>query len=297
MNPIPFGAGPMLFTIQRNCSGMNKLYPTYTLFIEKQYGIKVPVLYAKKRAFNKTANFLISLSRDASRGSEAAIGKLRALESNEKFILYDNGENYSKLPTFKMSQLRTEHGYFTYKYEPCNVGNIRKMVIVLPRIQPVLSQEDNEKYSLIKDKPETLYQFANKYPNMKFNSATWRPIRKAEQIQEIFTREGHKNDNLQVFVDNPPQWNPSKSTIIITTIILTIFLETNTYVYDFKGRVTLPSIKNFQLVPESDGQRVTLTDFILQFGKNGKDSFILDVQFPFSVFQALGLALSAFETE
>ena len=103
MNPIPFGAGPMLFTIQRNCSGMNKLYPTYTLFIEKQYGIKVPVLYAKKRAFNKTANFLISLSRDASRGSEAAIGKLRALESNDKFILYDNGENYSKLYNFKPS--------------------------------------------------------------------------------------------------------------------------------------------------------------------------------------------------
>ena len=42
---------------------MNKIYPTFTLYIEKPYGNKVTVLHAKKRAFNKTANFLISLSK------------------------------------------------------------------------------------------------------------------------------------------------------------------------------------------------------------------------------------------
>lgn len=211
MSPIPFGAGPLKFTIDRNKSGLNKLYPSYTLQIEKPYGNKVTVLYAKKRAFNKTANFLISLSKsNNSRDSEAAVGKLRALETNEKFILYDNGENYSKLSTFKMSQLRMEHGYFGYRYEPCNVGNIRKMLIVLPRVQPMLSQHDKEKYATIKDKPETIYQFAHKYPKMTFESHVWRPIRKAEQLQSVFDREGTKNDNLQVFVDNPPQWNASK---------------------------------------------------------------------------------------
>lgn len=47
--------------------------------------------------------------------------------------------------------------------------------------------------------------------------------------------------------------------------------------YDFKGRVTEASIKNFQLIPEIDGRKGnTLQDFILQFGKNGKNSFILD---------------------
>ena len=137
MSPIPFGVGPLKFTIERNKSGLNKIYPAFTLFIEKPYGNKVTVLYAKKRAFNKTANFLISLSKSAgSRESNQAVGKLRALETNDKYVLYDNGENYSKLSTFKMSQVRTEHGYFTYRYEPCNVGNIRKMVIVMPRVNP-----------------------------------------------------------------------------------------------------------------------------------------------------------------
>lgn len=104
MRPIPFGVGPLKFTIERNKSGFNKLWPTFTLYIEKPYGNKVTVLHAKKRALNKTANFLISLSKaNGSRDDKAAVGKLRAMETNDKFVLYDNGENYSKLSTFKMS--------------------------------------------------------------------------------------------------------------------------------------------------------------------------------------------------
>ena len=46
--------------------------------------------------------------------------------------------------------------------------------------------------------------------------------------------------------------------------LVVIFTETNSYVYDFKGRVTEPSIKNFQLVPEVDGRRGdTVGDFLL----------------------------------
>lgn len=78
----------------------------------------------------------------------------------------------------------------------------------------------------------------------------------------VWGREAAKNKNYSVFVDNPPQWNP----------------KTNTYVYDFKGRVTMPSIKNFQLIPELDGKKgETLSEFVLQFGKNGNNSFILDI--------------------
>jgi hypothetical protein len=69
----------------------------------------------------------------------------------------------------------------------------------------------------------------------------------------VFQREAIRNVNYQVFVDNPPAWNPSNFNLFLT------FIETNTYVYDFKGRVTQPSIKNFQLIPELDGRRqVTL---------------------------------------
>ena len=74
--------------------------------------------------------------------------------------------------------------------------------------------------------------------------------------------------------------------------------ETNTYVYDFRGRVKQPSIKNFQLIPELDGRKKsTLADFVLQFGRTEKEKFIVDVQYPLSIFQAFGQALSAFDTD
>ena len=178
MQPIPFGVGPLKFTIERNKSGLSKMYPSYTLYIEKPYGNKVTVLYAKKRAFNKTANYLISLSKsNGARDSNQAVGKLRALETNDKYVLYDNGENYSKLSTFKMSQVRTEHGYFVYRYEPCNVGNIRKMIIVVPFIDPVLMGDAWSKYEEVKSKPETIYNFAARYPKLGFEAKTWRPIK------------------------------------------------------------------------------------------------------------------------
>ena len=29
-------------------------------------------------------------------------------------------------------------------------------------------------------------------------------------MMETFTREGFRNQNYSIFVDNPPAWNPSK---------------------------------------------------------------------------------------
>jgi hypothetical protein len=73
-----------------------------------------------------------------------------------------------------------------------------------------------------------------------YSYVDWRPTSEQDTIVHNFENgERGKNVKYKTFVDNPPQWNP----------------KTNTYVYDFKGRVTEPSIKNFQLIPEIDGRR------------------------------------------
>ena len=59
---------------------------------------------------------------------------------------------------------------------------------------------------------------------------------------------------------------------------------------DFRGRVTQPSKKNFQLTDDFDEKRV-----YLQFGRNGKDAFNLDVSYPFSLYQAFAVCLSSFD--
>jgi hypothetical protein len=95
------------------------------------------LLYAKKRAFNRSSNYIISIEKNTKkRDNDHCIGKLRANNEGDKYVLYDNGENFTKVQKYSLAQIRNEHGMFSYRYEPCNVGNIRKMIVLLP----VLSQ-------------------------------------------------------------------------------------------------------------------------------------------------------------
>lgn len=70
---------------------------------------------------------------------------------------------------------------------------------------------------------------------------------------------------------------------------------------NFKGRVTVASVKNFQLVAAAEPhQNVSVTEqerVILQFGKIGKDIFTMDYRYPLSAFQAFAICLSSFDTK
>jgi len=65
--------------------------------------------------------------------------------------------------------------------------------------------------------------------------------------------------------------------------------ENGNYRLNFHGRVTVPSVKNFQLVDPMDVDEV-----ICQFGKVHDDRFHLDFKGPMNAFQAFCVALSQF---
>lgn len=70
---------------------------------------------------------------------------------------------------------------------------------------------------------------------------------------------------------------------------------------NFNGRVTVASVKNFQLVASLEngagGQEQQQENVVLQFGKVGKDIFTMDYQYPISAFQAFAICLSSFDTK
>jgi len=68
---------------------------------------------------------------------------------------------------------------------------------------------------------------------------------------------------------------------------------------NFHGRVTIASVKNFQLVASAEnGPAGPEHDkIILQFGKVGKDLFTMDYRYPISAFQAFAMCLSSFDTK
>lgn len=68
---------------------------------------------------------------------------------------------------------------------------------------------------------------------------------------------------------------------------------------NFHGRVTVASVKNFQLVASAEnGQPGPEHEkVILQFGKVGKDVFTMDYRYPLSAFQAFAICLSSYDTK
>ncbi|KAK9948597.1 hypothetical protein M0R45_004165 [Rubus argutus] len=70
---------------------------------------------------------------------------------------------------------------------------------------------------------------------------------------------------------------------------------------NFRGRVTVASVKNFQLVAAVDPSHNVSAEqqekVILQFGKIGKDIFTMDYRYPLSCFQAFAICLSTFDTK
>ncbi|RRT39140.1 hypothetical protein B296_00047882 [Ensete ventricosum] len=70
---------------------------------------------------------------------------------------------------------------------------------------------------------------------------------------------------------------------------------------NFHGRVTVASVKNFQLVATADASQPSgLGDedtVLLQFGKVGDDMFTMDFRQPLSAFQAFAICLTCFGTK
>ncbi|KAI9222082.1 tubby C-terminal-like domain-containing protein [Blastocladiella britannica] len=73
-----------------------------------------------------------------------------------------------------------------------------------------------------------------------------------------------------------------------------------TFCLNFHGRVTMPSVKNFQLalaseVDDGSGAAGTGGSVRLQFGRVAKDSFTIDVSAPMSVMMGYAIALTTFD--
>ncbi|KAF0985009.1 hypothetical protein FDP41_000048 [Naegleria fowleri] len=64
------------------------------------------------------------------------------------------------------------------------------------------------------------------------------------------------------------------------------------YVLNFNGRVTMASVKNFQLVEPNNPNKV-----FLQFGKVDEDRFNIDFKYPLSALQAFSIAISSFDSK
>jgi hypothetical protein len=101
LNPAPKNGGMIECRIIRERTGLNKLYPKYTM--ETDAGVFL--FSAKKQKHNKTSNYSLSMSKEgAGKDGDGFLGKLRSNFLGLEFVAYGTGLNPKKIDS-SMSQV------------------------------------------------------------------------------------------------------------------------------------------------------------------------------------------------
>lgn len=124
--------------------------------------------------------------------------------------------------------------------------------------------------------PRKMQVCINKVDEAK-GQVKWQPRQKDDEMLTLFkNKDEYGMKNLVSLINKPPRWND----------------QVGAYVLNFNGRVTMASVKNFQLVDQFDHDNI-----ILQFGRVAKDEFTCDFQWPITPFQAFAITLSSFDSK
>lgn len=241
-------------------------------------------LYAARRFRRATStDYVISLdANDTSQGSNAYVGKLRSNFLATKFTVYDSqfADNRlvssiypagnrisSKLPSAR-APTSCNVAHIVYELNVLGVRGPRRMHCTLDSI-PISSMEEGGSAPTPMVRPPELSRLVGDSDVVQF---------------EQTLVPGLKNSPL-VLKNKSPRWHE----------------QLQCWCLNFRGRVTVASVKNFQLVADlQPSQLASPSEYdkvLLQFGKVGKDTFTMDYQYPLSAFQAFAVCLSSFDTK
>lgn len=135
------------------------------------------LLSAKKRAANKTSNYLISTDPDnMNKNANSYMGKLRSNFLGTEFYIYNDGANPKK--AVAENETREQHGCIQYETNVLGSKGPRRMKVLLPYVN-----ESEEQF---------------KFPAQN----------EQEMISEKF--KSGMGDNLMFFFNKPPKWNECK---------------------------------------------------------------------------------------
>ncbi|CAN0919332.1 Tubby-like F-box protein 2 [Linum grandiflorum] len=228
---------------------------------------------------------------DFSRSSNNYIGRLRSNFMGTKFTISDRLSSHEVATQSASGASRRVHsrqsktcalnyniGTINYELNVLRTRGPRRMHCIINSI-PVSSMEEGGSVPAMTSLPEATGE--------QFSSPKGR--RAASDVSSTSPSESPmvipgSGDPL-VLKNRSPRWHE----------------QLQCWCLNFKGRVTVASVKNFQLsaafephhnVPVEENDRV-----LLQFGKIGKDIFTMDYGYPLSAFQAFAICLSSFDTK
>ncbi|XVF17917.1 hypothetical protein REPUB_Repub10bG0166200 [Reevesia pubescens] len=273
---------------------------TYLLFygLVPSEGESDKLLLAARKVRRATCtDFVISLvADDFSRASNTYVGKLRSNFLGTKFTVYDSQPPCdSIIPSTTRSNLRFHSKQVSPRLPACNycIGTITYELNVLRTRGP------RRMHCILHSIPISAIQEGGTAPTpLAF------PQPFDEQLSPLPSSKGKEPITYTCSPSLPatPVFSPgSGEPLILKNKAPRWHEQLQCWCLNFKGRVTVASVKNFQLVaavePSHNVSPEEQEKVILQFGKIGKDIFTMDYRYPLSAFQAFAICLSSFDTK
>ncbi|MQM19245.1 hypothetical protein Taro_052246 [Colocasia esculenta] len=244
------------------------------------------LLAARKCRRPTCTDYIISLdANDMSKGSNSYIGKLRSNFLGTKFVAYDAMPPHAGAMTAKSRSARLGSKQVSPRVPAGNypVAHIAYELNVLGSRGPRRMQCVMDSIPASAIEPGGVAPTQTEFPLSSvdsFSSISF--FRSKSSRTETFLSgplSGQK-EGMLVLKNKAPRWHE----------------QLQCWCLNFRGRVTVASVKNFQLVASAEnGQEHE--KILLQFGKVGKDLFTMDYQYPLSAFQAFAICLSSFDTK
>lgn len=282
--------GPMQCFIKRD-----RASATYYLYLGLSPTLLVEnskfLLAARKVRRATSTDYIISLNADdMSRGSNSYVGKLRSNFLGTKFTVYDSQPPHngaiastsragrrigSKQVSPKVPAGSYNVAHIAYELNVLGTRGPRRMQCTLHSI-PASCMEVGGSAPTFTELPSCIDD-----PSVSFS----RPLSDISGYDLDFPSKVESKGAPLVLKNKSPRWHE----------------QLQCWCLNFRGRVTVASVKNFQLVaaiepnqavPQSEQDKV-----LVQFGKIGKDIFTMDYRYPLSAFQAFTICLSSFDTK
>ncbi|XAR61280.1 hypothetical protein NMG60_11034929 [Bertholletia excelsa] len=249
------------------------------------------LLAAKKCRRPTCTDYIISLNpEDVSKGSNTYIGKLRSNFLGTKFTIYDAqppnaGAKVTKSRSTRLVGMKQVSPRFPAGNYP--VAHIAYELNVLGSRGPRRMNCVMDTIPTSAIYPGGVAPTQTEFMLSKMDSFASLPFFRSHSTRMENFQSGPlsaQKDGMLVLKNKSPRWHE----------------QLQCWCLNFNGRVTVASVKNFQLVasPENGGTTgPEHENVILQFGKVGKDVFTMDYQYPISTFQAFAICLSSFDTK
>lgn len=271
----------------------NRSTQTYYLYLSLSNTLSEDgkfLLAARKCRRPTCTDYIISLhADDMSKGSNTYVGKLRSNFLGTKFTIYDGQPPHARAKITKSRSTRLVNlkqvapkvptgnypvAHISYELNVLGSRGPRRMNCIMDSL-PASAIEPG---GVAPTQTEFSLSNADMFPTFPFFRS------RSNRVDNSLSGPlANQKDGVLVLKNKAPRWHE----------------QLQCWCLNFHGRVTIASVKNFQLVasPENGPAGPEHDKIILQFGKVGKDLFTMDYRYPISAFQAFAICLSSFDTK